>query len=201
MIIYRKSKLSDLDEIVDVHLTSFKSFFLTSLGSPFLKVFYRTCLNNNQIVPLSGIDKESNKLIGFVIATKSSNGFYKKLILSNFKSYLYQSIKLFFIKPMSLIRIYRNLTKGKKTKVDSSNYSELLSLAVLPEKKGLGIGKNLLSEIEKKIKNEGINAVTLTTDALNNKDVLSFYKKLGYKVFYDFSAYPRRKMFKLIKYL
>lgn len=201
MIIYRKSNFSDLDEIVDVHLKSFKSFFLTSLGYSFLKVFYRTCLNNNQIIPLSGIDQDSNKLIGFIIATKSPNGFYKKLILSNFTSYFYQSIKLLFIKPLSLIRILRNLKKGKKTILDSGNYSELLSLAVLPEKKGLGIGKSLLLEIEKKIKNEDINTVTLTTDASNNKDVLSFYKKSGYKVLYEFSMYPKRKMCKLIKYL
>jgi ribosomal protein S18 acetylase RimI-like enzyme len=84
---------------------------------------------------------------------------------------------------------------------DDGKYAELLSIGVLPEKNGLGIGKKLLIKFENKVREKGINTITLTTDLESNDNVLNFYKKCGYKVYYDFITFPNRKMLKLIKEL
>ena len=45
----------------------------------------------------------------------------------------------------------------------------------------------------------GSKRITLTTDYNNNERVVAFYKKSGYRIYYDFITYPNRKMYKLIK--
>ena len=62
-----------------------------------------------------------------------------------------------------------------------------------------GPGQNLLSKFENNVREKGINTITLTTDADSNHSVIKFYKKSGYKVYYEFVTFPNRKMLKLLK--
>jgi hypothetical protein len=41
--------------------------------------------------------------------------------------------------------------------------------------------------------------MSLTTDFYNNIKTIEFYKGLGYNIYYDFIAYPNRKMYRMIK--
>lgn len=77
----------------------------------------------------------------------------------------------------------------------------MLSIAILPDLKGSGYGKVLLDEFEKKAKFHQASKIALTTDYNNNDNVIKFYNKSGYEVYYDFIAYPNRHMYKLIKKL
>ena len=201
MIIYRNSTLSESNKIAEIHLNSFKGFFLTTLGFSFLKAYYRTCAKSSDAISICAIDKHTGLLLGFSVGCYISKGFNKKLIISNIGVYFYQTIVLLITKPSALVRLFKNLGKGKNIVYDDGNYAELLSIGVLLDKNGLGIGKNLLVEFENEVKKKGLNKITLTTDAEENDDVLKFYEKSGYKVFYDFVTYPNRKMFKLIKYI
>ena len=198
MIVYRKSIVSDSDQFAIIHLKSFPKFFLTTLGYSFLKTFYKTCIKSNEIISICAIDDLTNKLVGFSIGCLNSKGFYKRLIYLNSRAYLFQTIILFFTNPKALIRLFKNLVKSDHVK-DNGNYAELLSICVLPEKNRLGIGQNLLAKFESNVREKGIKKITLTTDADYNDNVLRFYKKSGYEIFYDFIAYPNRKMMKLIK--
>ena len=201
MISCRNSMLSECDKIAEIHLNSFKGFFLTTLGFSFLQAYYRTCVKSRDAISICAIDNDTGVLLGFSVGCYISKGFNKKLIISNFGVYFYQTIALLISKPSALVRLLKNLNKEKNKVHDDGNYAELLSIGVLLEKNGLGIGKKLLLEFEKEVKIKGINKITLTTDADKNDDVLHFYKKSGYKVFYDFVTYPNRKMIKLIKYI
>lgn len=66
---------------------------------------------------------------------------------------------------------------------------------------GQGIGKLLIEELEAIIKNKQIDMLSLTTDLYSNEKAISFYKSLGYEIFYDFTTFPNRKMHKMIKKL
>ncbi|ARV15107.1 GNAT family N-acetyltransferase [Polaribacter sp. SA4-12] len=199
MINYRNSTASEAVQIAEIHLNSFKGFFLTTLGFSFLKAYYKTCARSKDAISICAIDSDTEQLLGFSVGCYHSKGFNKKLILSNLRIYSYQSIILLFTKPLALVRLFKNLGKGDDVIKDDGNYAELLSIGVLPDKNGLGIGKKLLVEFEAEVIKKGVNKITLTTDADVNENVLQFYKKSGYKVFYDFVTYPNRKMFKLIK--
>ena len=198
MISYRKSKISDSNQIAKIHLKSFPNFFLTTLGYLFLKTYYRSCAKSKEAISICAIDQEDKKLLGFVVGCYNSRGFNKRLIFSNLLEYSYQAILLLFTKPIALIRLYKNLAKNNH-KDDKGNYAELLSIGVLPDQNGFGIGQSLLVKFENKVREKDVNTITLTTDADSNDSVLRFYKKSGYSVYYDFETFPNRKMLKLIK--
>ena len=198
MISYRKSKVSDSNQIAKIHLKSFPTFFLTTLGYSFLKTYYTSCVKSKEAISICAINNETKKILGFAVGCLNSKGFNKKLIYSNLGAYFYQTLILLFTKPVALIRLFKNLGKGN-IESDKGNYAELLSIGVSPDQNGLGIGQHLLAKFENQVREKGINTITLTTDADSNDSVLRFYKKSGYKVYYDFITFPNRKMLKLIK--
>ncbi len=200
MISFRKSMVSDSNQIAKIHLKSFPNFFLSTLGYSFLKTYYKSCVKSKEAISICAIDQNDKKLLGFAVGCFKSVGFNKRLIFSNLLEYSYQAMILLFTKPIALIRLYKNLAKNFD-KDDKGNYAELLSIGVSPNRNGLGIGQQLLTKFEYQVREKGINTLTLTTDADSNDSVLRFYKKSGYTVYYEFETFPKRKMLKLIKEL
>ena len=200
MVSYRKSKVSDSNQIAKIHLKSFPNFFLSTLGYSFLKTYYKSCVRSKEAISICAIDQNDKKLLGFAVGCFNSDGFNKRLIFSNLFEYSYRAMILMFTKPIALIRLYKNLAKNYD-KDDKGNYAELFSIGVSPNRNGLGIGQQLLTKFEYQVREKGINTLTLTTDAYSNDSVLRFYKKSGYNIYYEFETFPNRKMLKLIKEL
>lgn len=196
---YRLVKISESEELSNIHIKSFKDFFLTTLGENFLRTYYMSCLKSEESIAICAVDKKEN-LIGFSIGCIHSKGFHKRLISQNILAFMLQGIIILFSKPKALIRLVNNLGKNADKK-DNGNYSELLSIGVLPSFNGLGIGKELIKMFEEEAIKKGCVEIALTTDFNNNDKVLEFYKSTGYKIYYDFITYPNRKMYKLIKNL
>ena len=186
----------DVNQIVIIHKLAFKDAFLTSLGDSFLKLYYKSVIKSKGAVTIGLFSR--NDLLGFAVGALHSNGFNKKLVIKNFISYFLMFIELFFKNPISIYRLYKNFSK-KSADFDKGNYSELFSIAVLPEKSSRGLGKKLLLDFEVELKSYGAKIITLTTDEEKNDSVLSFYSKMGYHVYYKFITYPSRKMIKLQK--
>lgn len=188
-----------IGKVVDLHELAFKGFFLTQLGSSFLKQYYKSVIQSDKALNI-GVFDENSILLGFAITAKNSKGFNKSIIKQNFLGFLGIAFKLLILKPKAIYRLIINLEKkSPDIKDDKGNYCELLSIATHPNKQGLGIGKKLLVETEKQLKSEGYKSLALTTDYHNNIDVIRFYEKSGYSIYYDFITYPDRKMYKLIK--
>ncbi len=191
--------INQISKVVELHELAFKGFFLTELGTSFLNQYYKSVIQSEKALNL-GVFDENSKLLGFAITAKNSKGFNKSIIKQNFLGFLGIAFKLLILKPKAIYRLFINLEKkSPDIKDDKGNYSELLSIATHPNKQGLGIGKKLLIETEKQLKSEGYDKLALTTDYHNNIDVIRFYEKSGYSIYYDFITYPTRKMYKLIK--
>jgi ribosomal protein S18 acetylase RimI-like enzyme len=101
-------------------------------------------------------------------------------------------------RPQSILRLLNNIEK-KPEHSDDGNYAELISIAVSPSTENIGIGTELIRNFEEQAKMSGCMKIALTTDFYYNERVIAFYKKSGYSVYYDFTAFPNRKMYKLIK--
>lgn len=188
---------NDLPQVVEVHKISFKGFFLTELGDHFLHLYY-DCVRTDERGVLSGY-YEDGKLFGFCAATTLSKGFNKHLIKRNLFQFSLIGIRLLFTRIPSLIRLFKNFSKTNSSKSDQGEYAELLSIGVSDKKQGQGIGKKLLIQLEKEMKLKGCSKLSLTTDYNENEKAIGFYKTLGYEIFYDFLAYPNRKMYRMIK--
>lgn len=194
----KQLEVSEVSEVVKIHQNTFSGFFLTQLGARFLKVYYASCIKNKTATIAVGIYSVENTLLGFSIGSKQSKGYYKRILQSNFFKFCMIGIYLVFTKPMAIIRLMKNMDKVKKES-DDGLYCELLSIGVSVDQKGKGYGKILLQAFEKEALKIDLNKITLTTDYDNNDRVIAFYKKSGYEVFYVFTTYPNRKMYKFIK--
>jgi ribosomal protein S18 acetylase RimI-like enzyme len=189
----------DYAQMTLVHERAFPGFFLTSLGKGFLLTYYKAVLKSEKSIAVCAVD-ESENIIGFASGCIVSSNFHRNLFNSNRLSFLLAVVKSAFGRPGVFYRLARNLEKNANYH-DDNDYAELLSIAVLPESKGSGIGKKLLESFEAEVKRRGEKKLALTTDFENNETVVNFYQKCGYTIFYDFVTYPNRRMFKMIKVL
>ncbi|MDE6463169.1 MAG: GNAT family N-acetyltransferase [Muribaculaceae bacterium] len=192
----RISSQDDIKEIVRVHLSAFPGFFLTELGEKFLCLYYRSVLEAPNGILLSCIDEAG--LVGFCAACTRSAGFNSGLIKNSVLKFGIIGLQLLFTKPRAIIRLAKNLTKKGEAE-DSGNYSELLSIGVTQENQGRGVGKLLLTRLETILKDDGVSQLSLTTDYDDNEQAIKFYSRIGFRMFYDFIAYPDRRMYRLIK--
>jgi len=198
-MIIRKILKQELEAVIEVHKNSFKDFFLTNLGTDFLLVYYDSIRKDKNAI-LVGI-YEDGILSGFCAACFISKGFNTNLIKKNIFQFLMVCIKLLLISPTSLVRLIKNLSKSNPNIEDKAEYAELLSIGVSKDKQGKGIGKKLLKQLEIELNLKGCLNLSLTTDFNNNDNVIDFYRKMGYEIYYEFIAYPNRKMYRMIKKL
>ena len=99
----RKATINDVDTIVKIHLDAFKGFFLTSLGSAFLKFYYACFVKSSETVTM--VAEEEDMVYGFSASTKVCKGFNSRLIKSNLCSFGMLSLKMLFTSPESLLRL------------------------------------------------------------------------------------------------
>lgn len=197
MIEIREASKADIKRIVAVHNAAFKDFFLTSLGSRFLALYYRSVLRNPRGILL--VSDNGDGVIGFCAGTLLSAGFNSNLIKKNFSAYALEGLKLLFTNPVSLWHLFKNFSKEDSNVGDKGEYAELLSIAVDPNAQRSGAGKSMLLALEEEVKKRGGQQLSLTTDFNENEKAIGFYHSLGYREWYDFVTYPNRRMYRLIK--
>lgn len=194
----RKANTTDVDNIVTIHKQAFPDFFLTTLGDRFLHLYYCCMCRCEGALTLCVIDNGTT--VGFSSTALRSAGFNAKLIKQNIVSFALEAIKLLLFKPQALFRLMNNFTKKNCDMEDYGEYAELFSIGVSPLCQGKGVGSLLLSENERMICGEGrVKRLSLTTDKNNNESAIAFYQRNGYKVLYEFTAYPNRDMYRFIK--
>ena len=196
----RKATKQDIDGIVKIHQEAFKDFFLTNLGVQFLRLYYGTFVNCNDGVVYCAV--KGDTIVGFSATSYVSHGFNSKLIKQNLFKYGFEALILLFKQPKAVLRLMRNLDKESKDSSikDGGLYAERYSIAVSPECQGEGIGRILLTVTETDVKEHNAK-ISLTTDYYDNDKTIAFYRALGYKEFYDFTTYPDRRMWRMIKEL
>lgn len=193
-MIVREAKQGDVEKIVSIHKSAFKGFFLTSLGDSFLSTYYSCFIKSDDAVILCA--EENGCLLGFSAATRKCKGFNARLIKANAFKFMIVGLRLLFTNLPALVRLVKNFTKKSDEVQDDEDYGELYSIGVSANAQGKGVGKALLAETEKQM---GIERLSLTTDYYNNESTIAFYQKCGYKMLYEFTAYPNRKMLRMIK--
>ena len=196
----RKARLCDVDGIVSIHQAAFRDFFLTTLGEGFLKTYYSAFVKNGPGVVLCAF--KDGRMAGFAAASYRSRGFNTRLVRQNLPAFCRVGLGLLFTRPGAIRRLVKNLDKksGDSAVRDDGEYAELYSIAVSPDHQGEGIGRLLLTATEQDVGAHN-GEISLTTDYYDNEKALAFYQALGYRQFYDFTAFPDRRMWRLNKTL
>lgn len=195
----RKATSKDIKGIVDVHCSAFKGFFLTELGTSFLQLYYSSYFKEPTAVLL--VAEKDGEVVGFSSATSMSAGFNTRLVKKDLLRYALRGCVIALTKPKALVNLSKNWSHRDSSVVDSGDYAELMSIAVSPKAQGEGVGKQLIQKTEDVMKMQCVSWFSLTTDYYNNESTIAFYKRCGYEVMYEFTAYPNRRMLRMIKNL
>lgn len=197
MIDIRTATTADVEEIVSIHQKAFPDFFLTSLGTDFLKLYYKSVHTHPRGILL--VCENESGVIGFCAGTMLSAGFNSSLIKANLLSYIVEGLRVLFMEPVALWHLYKNMSKEDSSIGDKGGYAELLSIGVNPNTQRTGAGRGMLMALEEEVQKRGGAELSLTTDYYENEKAIGFYHSLGYQAWYDFVTYPNRRMYRMIK--
>jgi len=187
----RLMQSDDVDAVIRVHMDGFPGFFLTFLGPAFLREFYvGVCEDPSGIA----IVYEDNSILGFVVGTVGPSGFYKRLIQKRWWKFGIASLKPAISKPRIIPRLLRALTLPSKTTNPEHKTGTLMSLAVMQNCHGNGVGKQLVSSFLDSSMKRKMEFVNLTTDAVGNDATNEFYLKMGFTLAKVFATPEGRLM-------
>jgi ribosomal protein S18 acetylase RimI-like enzyme len=173
----RPMTCADIASVVRVHLQGFRSFFLSELGPGFLEELYRATLADPDGFGVVALDGQSVR--GFATGTAQPAGFYRRLLRQRWWRFALASVVPVLRRPSIAPRLTRALAMpGKVTR--QVGRGTLMSIAVVPEGQGQGIGAALVRAFVDEAGRRGVRQVDLTTDQQGNDSGNRFYRKLGF---------------------
>ncbi len=180
-----------ISKIVNIHLSTFKGFFLTFMGKGFLKQMYASyCLHDDSELICAF---EDDQPIGFCAYSAKMSGLYKFMIKKKLIPFAWYSLGAFVRKPTVFMRLVRAFLKPGESK-RTEEYVELASIGVLPNIKSKGVGTKLIDYVKDDVDFSKIDYIALETDALDNDNVNAFYVKNGFELERTYETREGRKM-------
>jgi len=186
----RRAEASDLEAIVEVHMSSFPGFFLAFLGPKFLKVFYQEVQAHRH--GILQVAETGLKIVGFVAGVTQQADFYRYLVKERKWAFAFAAMGAAARRPMIVPRLIRAL--GKPHESITSAAACLMSIAVAPASASTGIGAALVRSFSEELRRRSIKRFCLTTDRDGNDKVNNFYQKCGFKLTQVFCTYEGRWM-------
>lgn len=155
---------------------AFPKFYLTQMGSGFLRGYYESVLSYPKRLALIAI--QSDEVVGFAVGFLEPERFYAHLRGRRWR--LLPAMAWALLRSPALIgRTLQNARRVQGTSHPPGTV-ELSSIAVAQSARGLG--STLLGAFLEQARTAGASSVALTTDAVNNDVVNRFYRKHGFFV-------------------
>lgn len=185
------SEKEKIIDIVDLHRKAFPSFFLTQLGTSFLKTLYLGYVEDSE----SGIivAEKDGLLLGFIAFSKDYSGFFKRILRRYFLRFALSSMIAAIRHPQFIKRLLGAFSKSEEVE-KKDRYVELASICVNPESEGQGIGTELVKYLISTIDLNYYKYISLETDAENNEKANGFYLKNGFILSRQYVTSEGRKM-------
>lgn len=177
--------------IANLHKRAFPSFFLTQLGTSFLRTLYMGYMEDRN----SGIivAEDDKRLVGFIAYSKDYPSFFKGLIKNHLIKFGFCSLGAAVRHPSFIKRLLGAFQKSESV-VKNEQYVELASICVDPKIESRGIGSALIDYLKTIVDFKTFAYINLETDAKANDGVNKFYVKNGFKLKREFTTSEGRLM-------
>jgi ribosomal protein S18 acetylase RimI-like enzyme len=177
--VVRTATTNDLPGIVDIHQKAFSHFFLTQLGSEFLRNYYALVLDYRAGIML--VSERPGTLEGFACGFVDPAEFYKLMWRSR-RMFVLPVLSALVRRPSLATKVLSGVHRIQTPESEWPAWScELSSIAVAPETSGTGLGKALMRAFLAEARSMDAQCVYLTTDADGNDAVNAFYRDVGFK--------------------
>jgi ribosomal protein S18 acetylase RimI-like enzyme len=180
-----------IGQVVRTHLSSFRGFFLSFLGSKFLELFYKGIALSPYGVGFVYVN--NSRVEGFVCGAINPHEFFRNLLKKKWLHFSLASFGAILRKPSVIPRLLRAINQPSSSP-RGDDKAILMSIGVTPHAQGKGIGKILVKNFLEELKSKGVQEVYLTTDRLNNEMVKDFYMNLGFRLKRNYSTPEGREM-------
>lgn len=182
-----------IDEIVSIHMSTFKGFFLTFLGRGFLTELYRSYCEYDASGVYAAFDENDTSPLGFLAYSGDMSGLYKYMIKKKLFKFMWFSTGALLRNPSIFIRLIRAFLKPSESK-RCEKYIELASIGVRPQSKERGVGTGLIKALCESVDFSKYEYIALETDALENDSVNRFYQNNGFTMVRTYLTNEGRKM-------
>jgi ribosomal protein S18 acetylase RimI-like enzyme len=169
---------SDVGKVVEIHLAAFQGFFLSFLGRAFLVQLYEGILHDPSGMAFVVDD---GRPIAFVAGSAQPSGLYRRLLLRRWFRFALAALPALLRSPRSASRLMRAL-RAPADATATPGTGTLMSIAVLPQAQGAGVGRLLVDAFLHEGRRRGLSVVDLTTDAIDNDGANNFYANLGFRI-------------------
>ena len=174
----RRMTVSDVPDVVRVHLVAFPGFFLSFLGPRFLSLFYEECVRQEEIACVA-VDR--GQLRGFRDGERPPGAVLSRPRERRAPRFAAVALPAVIRQPRIALRVVRALSKPKDAR-RTDGTATLMSLGVAPHRHGQGIGSRLVAAFLAEARARGSSRVDLTTDKVRNEKTNEFYRRLGFIV-------------------
>ncbi len=180
-----------IKEIALLHKKAFPHFFLTQLGTGFLRTLYTGYMEDDD----SGIivAEECGRIEGFIAYSNDYPRFYKGLIKNHLIRFAICSLGAAIRHPSFIKRLLGAFKKSDSV-VKEENYVELASICVNPSIENKGVGTQLIDYLKKMVDFNKFAYINLETDADGNDGANRFYRKNGFELVRQYFTTEGRRM-------
>lgn len=178
-------RVGDGGPIAAMHREGIPSGFLSTVPPAFLAALYRSIAADHESVVL--VDTRGGLPIGFVAATCSTGGLYRRVILRQWYRFGWQLLPL-VLNPRAVWRILETLTYPLRarnrgdvvpTRASPGDGEELLAIASLASSRGQGVGRRLVEAVDHWMILRGVRRYSVVTWAEDPKSN-GFYCATGF---------------------
>ncbi|MGP9707030.1 GNAT family N-acetyltransferase [Brachybacterium sp. AOP24-D1-21] len=188
----RPVRADDAAALAVLHQNAFPEFFLSSLGTAFLKQFYLGFASDNAAISTVAVN-DSGEIVGTIVGTTEPAGFFSRLLKRRLLQFGLLSVKDSLRRPRIIPRLLRAVTyRGDAgSPIDGALLS---SICVRSDQQGKGTGTHMMTEWTAAAAAAGARAAYLTTDADSNDGVNHFYQELGWVLESTYATPEGRRM-------
>ena len=169
-------KPGDAAEAARLHIAGISTGFISSLGQAFVAALYESIATDDG--SFGFVATENHRVVGFTAFTTDLSKLYRHVIRNRGHRFvLVLARKMLSVRVLK--RVFDNLCYPSRTEKMNLPRAELLSIAVVPEEKGKGIGAALISAGFEECRKRGIDKVKVLVAAAN-VPANRLYQKAGF---------------------
>lgn len=176
---------SHAQAVARIHARALAGDFLPSLGTNFLRVFYKGALD--QEVGFGFVHVKDGEPGGFVFGSADTRALFKRVMLTRMLALGLAAAPAILRRPL-LLRNAAETFRYPGKEGQSPHRAELVVIGIDTQLRGQGVGQSLVGELNRAFRQRGVQAYKVTV-LQSNQGANRFYQRLGFQFSFEFTLY------------